>query len=178
MSRTNPYVYEMRHFAYTFSNFLEALTSRDFHLIILNRGFIDTLCWLEFHRRQETISNDQFEQFRSYILNGPWLEGLDAVICLTCSVETSLKREYGATENVIYGSRMNPQSLTVMRECVESVFEYVSDHYPKLALIKVNSDDRPISETRDEIITGVLESVKDRMKVDDDELIAHSPALL
>src|SRR3989344_8701133 len=92
MTRTNPYVYEMRHFAYTFSNFLEALTSRDFHLIILNRGFVDTLCWLEFHRRQGTISDKQFEEFRSYILSGPWVEGLDVVVCLTCSVETSLKR--------------------------------------------------------------------------------------
>ncbi len=178
MSRTNPYIYEMRHFAYTFSNFLEALTSRDFHLIILNRGFIDTLCWLEFHRRKGDITDAQFEHFRSYILTGPWMEGLDAVVCLMCSVETSLKREYGTTKNVIYGSRMNPESLTLMRDCVESVFEYISDRHPNLSLIKVNTDDRPISETRDEIVAGVLDSVKERMKVDEDELIAHSPSLL
>lgn len=178
MSRTNPYVYEMRHFSYTFSNFLEALTSRDFHLIVLNRGFVDTLCWLEMHRRQGSVSDEQFEQFRAYILNGPWLEGLDAVVCLMCSVETSLKREYGTTKNVIYGSRMNPKSLALMRDCVESVFEYISDRYPNLPLIKVNTDDRPISETRDEIVGSVLGAVKERMHVVDEELIAHSPALL
>lgn len=178
MTRANPYVYEMGHFTYTFSNFIEALTSRDFHLIILNRGFVDTLCWLEFHRRKEAISNAQFEQFRSYILNGPWVNGLDAVVCLMCSVETSLKREYGSAKNVIYGSRMNPESLTFMRDCVESVFEYINDRYPNLPLIKVNTDDRPISETRDEIVAGVLESVRNRMMVNDDELVAHSPFLL
>ena len=177
-TRLNPYVYEMRHFAYTFSNFLEALTSRDFHLIILNRGFIDTLCWLEFHRRKKAISDKQFKQFRSYILSGPWIEGLDAVVCLMCSVETSLKREYGNVANPIYGSRMNPESLTLMRDCVESVFEYVEDQHPEVNLIKVNTDESSVSETKDEIIAEVLNSVTGRMKIDDDELIAHSPALL
>lgn len=182
MTRTNPYVYEMGHFAYTFSNFIEALTSRDFHAVFLNRGFIDTLCWLESHRRQNLVSNEQFEQFRSWVLNGPWLEGLDVVVCLMCSVETSLRREYGTTENVIYGSRMNPESLTLMRDCVESVLEYIGDRHPNLAIIKVNTDngsaDRTISETSNEIIMGVLNSVRNKMKINDDEIIAHSPALL
>lgn len=178
MSRTNPYVYEMRHFAYTFANFLDALTNPKFHMVIMNRGFVDTLCWLELHRRQGSITDIQFETFRSHILDGPWVEGLDAVVCLICSVETSLKREYGTTKNVIYGSRMNPKSLMLMSDCVRSVFEYINDRYPKLPLVKVNTDDRPISETRDEIITGILDSARERMEVDDDELIAHSPSLL
>lgn len=178
MSRTNAYVYEMRHFAYTFSNLLSALTSRDFHLVIQNRGFVDTLCWLELHRRQKNISTSQFEQFRSYILNGPWVEGLDAVVCLMCSVETSLKREYGTTKNVIYGSRMNPESLTLMRDCVESVFEHINQAHPNLPLVRVNTDDRPVSETREEIIGGILDSVKKRLELNDSEIISHSPALL
>lgn len=178
MSRTNPYVYEMGHFTYTFSNFIEALTSRDFHMIVLNRGFVDTLCWLEFHRRQGTISDDNFNAFRSFILGGPWLEGMDAVVCLTCSVETSLKREYGTTKNVIYGSRMNPESLTLMRDCVESVFGYLQENYPKLKLIKVVTDNSTVAETRDEIVSGILDSVKERMNMGEDEIISHSPSLL
>ena len=178
MTRTNPYVYEMRHFAYTFSNFLSALTSRDFHMIILNRGFVDTLCWLEMHRRQGNITGEQFNQFRSYILNGPWLEGLDAVVCLMCSVETSLKREYGTAENIVYGSRMNPESLTLMRECVESVFEYISEQHSNLPLVKVNTDGRSIFDTRKEIVDGILNSVRSRMDLEDSDIMIHSPALL
>ncbi len=179
MSRgVDPYTYEMRHFSYTFANFVSALTSRDFHLIALNRGFVDTLCWLEWHRRNGALSDIRYNQFRSYILGGPWVEAVDGVFYLTCSVEVALKREYGNNPNPVYGSRMNPKTLALMKDCIDSVVEDVSKELPELPLFVLDTSESTAEGDSHRIISILLNSVKERLDVTDDEVTPFSPALL
>lgn len=179
MSRgIDPYTYEMRHFSYTFANFVSALVSRDFHLIALNRGFVDTLCWLEWHRRNGALSDARYKQFRAYILGGPWVEAVDGVFYLTCSVQTALHREYGDNPNPVYGSRMNPKTLTLMKECIDSVVEDVRTELPELPLFVIDTSESTIESDSHWITSNLLSSVKRRLDVTDDEITPFSPALL
>ncbi|GEM_PF-2428492 len=177
-SRVNPYAYEMRHFAYTFGNLLSAPTSRDYHFICLNRGIIDTLCWLERHKRAGSITEEQYSTAKAFIMNGPWLQTLDVLICLVCDVETSLTREFGLTRPKKYGSRMNPEELALMRECVLFVCTELKSQYPHLPIIQIDTTTTSAEEVSEQIISFLLKSVESRLKFREDDLLLHSMALL
>ena len=176
--RQNPYAYEMRHFAYTFSNLLDASSSRDFHLVILNRGIIDTLCWLERLKRKGEITETQNTAAKEFILSGPWLLCVDAFFYLTCDVEEALRREYGNSSKVIYGSRMNPKEMEFMNDCFESIYKEIKERFPNLPIFKINTTKRTISNARDEILYLLLQSVISRLALRENDLLLWSRSLM
>ncbi len=178
MARADAYTYEMAHFAYTFGNLVTATTSRDLHLAVQNRGVIDTLCWLQWHRGQGNITQDQNEHARAFMLGGPWVEAIDAVFYLTCEVQTSLEREYGKSRNIVYGSRMNPKFLNEMKNAIEAVYDFVGETVPNLPLFKIDTTQKGIDETRDEIISLLLQSVEKRLSITEEDILPWSTALM
>jgi len=179
MPRLDPYAYEMRHSAYSLSNLLSANTNRDFHLIILNRGIFDTLSWLEWNKRKGGIRREQAEYAKAFLLNdGPWIESLDGIFYIMCTVETALEREYGNASVPVFGARMNPEALTLMYDCVESVYADVTSQFPHLPIMRVDTTARTIPQVTGEIISYLVNSAARRMGLGEEDVLPWSIGLM
>ncbi len=162
MSRSNTYLYEMCHFAYNFSNLLSATCNRDFHLIILNRGIVDTLVWLEWHKKRGTIPPAHIASASAFIEEGPWLQCLDSIFYLTCDLNTCLEREYHTSSKTQYGSRMNPEHLSLMQDCANTVALRLMLQFPTLPLLRRTTTHESIAETRDAILNFFINEIKQK----------------
>ncbi len=177
-SRSHPFAYEMRHLTYNISNLLWAINDRAFHAIFLNRGVIDNLCYLEWGRRKSSITEEEYKSAKEYILNGPWIPSLDIAFCVVCDVETALDREYGSERknnpNLHYGSRMNGPALTLMRECIDTVFTEVGARFPNLSLVVVDTTSISEDEACEVIFREFILAISKRLKVDEDNFLPRA----
>ncbi|MBI2627008.1 MAG: CYTH domain-containing protein [Parcubacteria group bacterium] len=181
MSRVHPYAFEIRHMAYSLSNLLSAASSRNFHCVFQNRGVLDNLAWLEWNRRQGNFSDNDVKHAKNFILNGPWISYFDAIIYLVCDPETSLYREYGSYPPKRYGSRMNPKSLALMKNCIEDSIEELKISIPYLPVLIIdtsNSIGKTIAEEKDEIVHFILNSAKKRLELCTEDLAPWSTTIL
>lgn len=180
MHRVDSYAFEMRHFVYNLSNLLDGWTDSNFHLIIHNRGIFDNLFYLSWNLKRGAVTKEQFEIFKRYVLGGPWVQVIDAVLVVTCDVDEALRREYGTSTNVIYGSRMNPEVLREQYACVGEVTEVIREELPNLPLFEIDTTDPRVSigETRDEIVTLLLRSEEMKMGLSEEEVLLESTTLM
>ncbi len=170
--------FEMGHFSYNFQNLVRATADRSCHLIVLNRGIFDNLWHMVWHLRKGSINDEQFKTFRSFLFGGDWIQTLDGVFIITCSIEEALRREYGNDPSPIYGSRMNPRSLAEVAACKNEVLRMLRTHAPNLPVFQINTTGIPIEETRDEIIGHTLTCAERRFSVSEDEIIVRRPTLM
>ena len=177
--RVVPFMYEAQHFSYQFTNLLNAIGSRDFHLIAHNRCMVDELVWYEKMKRTGEITEAQHKAVTAFVFSGPWLEAVSAFVALTCDIETALEREYQHVQGpIVHGSRMNPKSLKLMHECFESVYAELQAHSPALPLYRVDTTGRSIIDVRDEILEYVLSSAMKRLQLQENDLLPWCTALL
>lgn len=172
---------QMQYFAQALDRLLHAGVSRDFHIIFFNRGVVDILVWLEFQLRLEKITQLQHDTARAFILNGPWMQTLDAVICLTVSVEAALEREYGQdykTKDVKFGSMMNPKSLLLMQEVVENVCNHLRESLPELPLFVVDTTRATEKETEMSIASVLFGQFEERLKIGEDQTLPWNTSLM
>lgn len=182
MSRkaVGPFSFEMRHFLYGLTNLLDAVSSRDFHLVLQNRGITDTLCWLEVNRRLGLFTKKQISTVKSFILNGDFMQYIDFMVYLSCSPEEALKREYGPDwRNAQFGSRMNHHFLTTWHEAGEAVVSELVSKYGVKNLVQINSEGRTIEETKSDILEGVISVLsKNLVNISDESCAIFIPSLL
>lgn len=173
--RDHSYVYQMQHFVYSFDKFLKSSVSRDFHFIIFNRCLLDELCWFEFKRRLGSVTQEEYDFVKSFILQKQWISMLDAILCLVTDVDTALEREYGKKDNIKYGSMMNPDSLALMRESVECVCGFLKAEFPDIPLLVFDTTHTSIEDTRDTLVSFILEKGEQRFSISEDEVLVRSP---
>lgn len=172
---------QLKYLVQALDRMLHAAVHRDFHMIFFNRGVLDVLYWLEFQIRQGLITRQQHEITKSFIMQGPWVEALDTVICLSVSVERALEREYGAdfrSRKIKFGRMMSPEGLTLMSECVDHVCNYLAQELPQLPLFVIDTTDQTESETEAHIASIIFTELQQRLKIDEDQILPWSIDLM
>ncbi|MBI2121586.1 MAG: CYTH domain-containing protein [Candidatus Sungbacteria bacterium] len=172
------YTYQMSHFVHEFTNFLQATGDRHAHLFLGNRNFIDNLYWMESHFRLGKITQKERDEFKSFILGGPWMEKIDALTFLVTDPKTALEREYANTKDVIYGAKMNPERLELLYECTQNVIEELTSKYPELPIIRIDTAEQSIPKVRDNVVSFILRSAVRRLHLTDNDILPWSVALL
>ena len=79
-------------FSETMRRVLESLDSGD-ELIVCERGFVDTLCWMRAYFNDGLISRVQYDAVAQYIVNCTAFAALRLVIAFTCEPSVALARE-------------------------------------------------------------------------------------
>ncbi|MEM8613785.1 MAG: hypothetical protein AAGF93_17300 [Cyanobacteria bacterium P01_H01_bin.105] len=71
---------------------IEVSNIEDNEWIIVERGLIDSLCWLKWFRDSGHITTSEFEIIKEFALIAEWLNKIDLVIVLQVELATALAR--------------------------------------------------------------------------------------
>jgi len=178
MPKQDAYTYQMSHFAYEFTNLLQASADRHAHLFVANRNVIDNLYWMESWLREGKVTQEEVDTFKSFILGGPWINVVDAFIFLVSDPKVALEREYGNTQSVIHGAKMNPEKLELLYACTQNVINELITKYPNLPIIRIDTSSLSIPEVRDQAIAFLLRSASKRLLLTEDDVLPWSVMLM
>ncbi len=172
---------QMQHFVYSFDRLLKGAVNRDYHMMLANRGILDTLVWLEKDRRDGAISGHLFKVLKAFIMQTDWLKEFDFIECLTVTPEVALDREFGPAwreGKVIFGSKMNPTFLASYRDCVMHICETLTREIPHLSLNIIDTSSEPEEETEHKLVAHMIESLERRLALSEDEVLPWSIDLM
>lgn len=121
---------------------------REYDIVILDRGFFDTLCWFEWQKKEGYLRDEDFERFNGFFTSPRFRMMVDLVIMFDASPETSLNREYKNLLTRKGGSVMRESVLTgyrsaakVVEKKAKSLFRHIVDfNTDKLSQDEVSFD--------------------------------------
>ena len=110
--------------AWTMSTMLaEVLASleTDADLLLLDRGFLDALIWLELQSARQQVSDDEKDTFTKFVLLPRWRSLIDYTIIMKTRPEVAVQRENQALLVPRKGTLMNEPALAAFNEAMARV---------------------------------------------------------
>jgi hypothetical protein len=103
----------------------EVLATHDTNvdLLILDRGFLDALIWLELQRSRYQVSREEEKVFAAFVLLQRWRSLVDMTLVMTVQPKVALQREDANLLLPRRGSMMNSRSLREFNNAVRSAQE-------------------------------------------------------
>ena len=98
-------------------------------LLILDRGFFDSLVWLELQYQRGQVSDDEKETFEQFMLLKRWRKLTDHTVLLTAKPEVAMNRENLGRILPRRGSIMNTEELENYNRILETVQEHHKDAF-------------------------------------------------
>lgn len=93
----------------------------DADLLLLDRGFLDALVWLELQSTREQIDAQEKATFSAFVLLPRWRELTDYTLIMKASPEVAIIRENKALLFPRKGTLMNPPALAEFNAAIERV---------------------------------------------------------
>ncbi len=174
------YAMQMRYLAQEFYRLVEAPVLRGINLVGFNRGFFEEIGFFEFERRRGKLSQEDFDIVVEFMLHGPWVQDMDAVIFLRIDPETALDREYGPAwreGKVRFGGLMNPETLPVLLDCFDTTANLLGSRMPNFPLFVVDTRESPDGVLR-MLISIILGTLQRRLEVGEDTVFSHGVELM
>lgn len=91
----------------------------DADLLLLDRGFLDALIWLELQVTRHQVSDEERRVFTEFVMLPRWRELVDHTIVMTAAPEEALDREDKGTLIQRRGTLMNPAALAEFNAAAE-----------------------------------------------------------
>jgi predicted NUDIX family phosphoesterase/predicted ATPase len=117
----------------------------DPHVLILDRGLFDAICWMRMLERLARIRRADRDLVERFLRTDDWRKRISSVIVMTASPEDALQREKGhlPVEDV-NGSIMNEEVLQQVLEMTKSCVEELKKDF------RIHTIDTSFGETRDD----------------------------
>ena len=133
---------------------VEGSNKADF--VFFDRGIFDALCWFEWHRLSDRISDSEMDMLESFLANERFVKYIDIVFVFDLEPEESLNREYLNLLTSKPGSIMNDKVLSDYRYSVKRTYgkDLVSN------IIDVNGENS-IEENVYEVTKKALEKLRE-----------------
>lgn len=141
----------------------------DPHILILDRGIFDSICWLTMMDRLARIRSSDRENIESFLLADEWRKRISAVIFMVVNPRDAMQRERGVlpVEQVKEGSIMNLDILDQFKraslEC-EDKFSNLFQIY-KLDTSGVGTEDK-LRRTAENCIDMILSLIEEQITED------------
>lgn len=117
--------------------------SEDPHILILDRGLFDSLCWLEMMVKLERLREDDFAIIDKFLRIKDWRKRISAVVVMTSTPEDAMEREKGFLPVVgAEGSIMNNKVLAKMLETTKNNIDRLKGDF------KIFHVDTSLSDTK------------------------------
>lgn len=126
----------------------------DVDLLILDRGFLDALVWLELQARRGQVLPEEKEKFADFVLLERWRTLVDATVVMKATPEKALEREHGNQIIPRSGSMMNLASLRDFNDALDAVVGRYDDIFRS---IRIDTTDTATSiQTCVDVVRDVL----------------------
>ena len=135
--------------------------SKDYDVIILDRGIFDALCWFNWLKSNDSLDQENFESLETFLLMSKWRTMIDLIYAFTATPNVSLEREYASLLTRKLGSIMCDDALSSYKSCVE----YASKHYSKFfQKIKIyDTSEKSLNDANHDITKNILEIIQDNI---------------
>lgn len=138
-----------------------ANNSKDYDVVIMDRGIFDALCWFTWLKDNSSFDLTDFDNTKTFLLMGKWRSILDLVYVFTARPEISLKREYANLLTRKTGSIMREDMLNSYRTCVELAASTYSSQFQCINVY--DTSDLRLDEVNYQITKKTLETVRENI---------------
>jgi predicted NUDIX family phosphoesterase len=143
----------------------------DPHILILDRGLFDSICWLTMMDRLSRVRTEDRTKIEDFLLNDEWRRRITGVIVMTVSANDAMERETGFLPIEGGGSIMN---LDVLGQMLQTTKECIYRMRTKFNIIEIDtsgkSKDGP-RRTAESVADHILDMIEQELKED----ILHLP---
>ncbi|MES2354420.1 MAG: NUDIX domain-containing protein [Pseudomonadota bacterium] len=137
----------------------------DPHILILDRGIFDSICWLQMMERLQRIRPAEREIVEQFLRIDDWRKRISAVILMITSPRDAMLREQGLLPVAsVEGSIMNEEVLGQMVEVAQTTAERLKDAFRVFTVDtstgrtgKVKTDPKKTAEMVTEDVLSVIE---------------------
>lgn len=178
LSNRDKFIFQTRHLVYALENVIDSAHNKTFHVVIIDRGIVDTLVWLERGVRRREFSNASRSKMRDYILAGAWMNMIDCFCFFICDVDVALAREQAFSLSEEPGQNMNQENLLLFTRDHETALDDLSRRLPNLPILRINTTGKKPVESTAEAIDGILMILKKRFALQESQILPRSVDLL
>lgn len=134
--------------------------SRDYDVIILDRGLFDAICWFSWQRENDFLHDEDYKSFVGFITTIKWRSIIDVIYTFTVDPSESLEREHATLLTDKTGSVMRNQVLQSFNETIADSMRKFSTFFRKIQNIdttKITHDEVNYKVTKD--ILNILRDI-------------------
>lgn len=142
---------------------VEALSnhSKDFDVIILDRGIFDALCWFNWLKGNDSLDQENFGSLETFLTMNQWRTVIDLVYVFTATPEVSLEREYASLLTRKPGSIMCEDALRSYKLCIEDVSKKYSGTFQGIEVY--DTSDKSLNNVNHDITKNILEIIQNNI---------------
>jgi len=136
--------------------------SKDYDVVIMDRGIFDGLCWFVFLKDNNHLDKNNFESLESLLLMDRLKAVIDLVYIFTVTPEVSLEREYANLLTEKTGSIMQPDILNSFKESILKAAEVYKDDYQRIEIYDTSNKHQ--NYVNYEVTKNILEILRDNIE--------------
>jgi len=146
-----------------------ANNSKDYDVIILDRGFFDSLCWFNWMRSKNFIDDNNYEATCTFLKMRRWRSVIDLVYVFLVSPEESISREQSNLLTKKTGSIMQPKILESIKDAIQTTVKENPNMYRNLE--EIDTTRIEITQVNYEVTNRALQILSETIT----ESIAYIP---
>ena len=135
---------------------LEAL-DRDDHIVIIDRGVFDALCWMEWFKSAGRIALEEHRDIERFLCLPRLRRLVDLVFVLTVDPATALEREFAGQLTRRQGQIMN---LTTLRDLNQAIGKVKLRHRNDFSLVELDTTKGVAMDMLDKLARDTLDGLE------------------
>lgn len=135
--------------------------SKDFDVVVLDRGIFDALCWFNWLKRNDSLDQENFKSLETFLIMNKWRSVIDLIYVFTATPKVSLEREYASLLTRKPGSIMCDDALSSYKLCVEDVSKRYSDTFQGIEIY--DTSDKSLNDVNHDITKSILEIIQNNI---------------
>jgi len=135
---------------------------RPFELIMLDRGLMDNLAWMDYWRKKEMLLPEDQKKGEAFKLSPIYRDMFDLHVCMVCEMELSLERELANAMTKKDGDIMNRRALSSFRESHDKLWERLNGDEDDRLVWHDTSKETPF-ETTYFVLTQIADAFERRI---------------
>lgn len=138
-----------------------ANNSKDYDVVILDRGIFDALCWFNWLKGNDSLDTESFESLERFLIMSKWRTAIDLIYVFTATPKVSLEREYASLMTRKTGSIMCDPALISYRDCVQNAANIYADKFRKIEVFDTSS--KSLNDVNYEVTHSVLNIIQENI---------------
>lgn len=133
--------------------------SKDYDVVIMDRGIFDALCWFNWLLSKKHIDENNFNSIECFLTMSRWRSVIDLVYIFTAEPKISLEREFANLLTRKMGSIMHPDVLSSYKQTIEESQKRYSSMFKKIE--HVDTSKPSLNEVNYQVTNSILNILRD-----------------